>query len=147
MERARGLAWPNDAIAVTKPLSLFKAGSPGILEPLEGEQAETMATTTRIAVLAVLVVLCSDARGESVVRPLPVKRALLAGPSYASPDRPSLSLNLPVWLVESFSHPGWHPLRTSSGGGVGRFLSCGMVWLSLHGDAWSFRAGSCPPGT
>ena len=88
---------------------------------------------------------------------MPMKRALMARPSpseraflaeRASSDRPSLSLNLPVWVLESFSHPGWQQLWTTSrGGGVGAFFSCGMAWLSLRAASWSFRAGPCPPGT
>jgi len=106
-----------------------------------------MATTTLLAVLAVLVLLCSNARAESVVRSPPMKRALLAGPSRAS-ERPSLSLNLPVWILESFSHPGWQQLWTTSrGGGVRSFFSCGMAWLTLRNSSWSLRAGPCPPGT
>ena len=106
-----------------------------------------MATTTLLAVLAALVLLGSNARADSLVRPLPMKRALLAGPSHASSERPSLSLNLPLWVLESFSHPGWQQLWTTSrGGGVGSFFSCGMVWLTLRNSSWSFRAGPCPPG-
>ena len=107
-----------------------------------------MPTTTLLAVFAVLVLLTSNARADSLERPPPMKRSLLAGPSQAPSERPPVSLNLPGWVLESFSHPGWQPLWTTTrGGGVGSFFSCGMVWLTLRNSSWSFRAGTCPPGT